>query len=490
MKAFVAASVFDKVLTAISRYNMLGPGDRVIAAVSGGADSVFLLLALKEIAPRTGATLAGVAHLNHKLRGEASDADETFVEKLAAECGVLFFRDTARVSEAPGNLEQAARRARLEFFAKLIRGGKADRIATGHTRDDQAETVLFRMLRGSGLAGLAGILPVTREGLIRPLLETPRAEIEAFLRQRGIAWQEDATNRESRFARNRIRHGLLPRLEREWNPELRASLARMAELAGEEERWWNARIRKLAQKTVVARSGGIEIAAEVLTRLSRAVSRRLVRELIRRVGRRSAEFEHVERILDLAGSPRGSGLLELPGLIVTRSFGWLRFMPRFAAAPATEAPLAVPIQAGSGFCGRYPWDGSVLCLEVIGGVGGLRQSGPPGCARLKGKGQAIAHLELRAWKDGDHYRPWGRPRDQKLKEMFQKARIPSWKRGFWPIVTNGSKILWAREFGPAADTGRGSGAGRGRGAGREWELWLRVWEEPFAGFPESATRPA
>ena len=199
---------------------MLRPGDRVAAAVSGGADSVFLLHVLAHIAPRLNVTLAGVAHLNHKLRGEASDADERFVAGLAGGLGVPFFRAEARVMEAGGNLEQAARRARIKFFETLIREGKADRIATGHTRDDQAETVLFRMLRGSGLAGLAGILPVTGEHLIRPLLETTRAEIEEFLTARGIPWREDASNADHRFARNRIRHGLLPQLEREWNPEL------------------------------------------------------------------------------------------------------------------------------------------------------------------------------------------------------------------------------------------------------------------------------
>ena len=259
MKAFVPVSVLDKVLTTISRYNMLGRGDRVIAAVSGGADSVFLFHALSAIAEKTGATVTGVAHLNHKLRGEASDADERFVAQLASRHGVAFYREEARVGGLEGNLESNARRARLGFFARLIAAGRADRIATGHTRDDQAETVLFRLLRGSGLAGLAGILPVTSEGLIRPLLDITRAEVEEFLRARSVDWREDASNRDARFARNRIRHGLLPELEREWNPGIREALGRLADLAGEEERWWAAKIERLARKLCVECDAGIEV---------------------------------------------------------------------------------------------------------------------------------------------------------------------------------------------------------------------------------------
>lgn len=469
MKAFdsVSVSVLDRVLTTISRYNMLRPGDRVVAAVSGGADSVFLFHALREIAGPVGASVAGVAHLNHHLRGEASDEDERFVAALAARHGVEFYREQDRVSQAAGNLEGNARRARLEFFARLIREGKADRVATGHTRDDQAETVLFRLLRGSGLAGLAGILPATSQGLIRPLLEVRRAEVEEFLRARGFVWREDASNRDVRFARNRIRHGLLPEMERDWNPELREALARMADLAGEEERWWQGKIarlmRRLAVEGAMDGTGGIEISADALARLPKAVSRRLVRALICKAGGGAAQFEHVEKVLGLAGSQRGSGCLELPGLAVARSFDWLRFSP---AGPVDAEAEAVRVEVP----GRCGWGDGAVCFEVA--EKPTPKLEEAGCVRLKWRGQdAAAHLELRGWREGDHYRPAGRSRDQKIQEMFQKARVPSWKRGLWPIVTNGSKILWAREFGASAEFA----AGPGRGP------WLWIWEEPAAG---------
>ena len=232
--------MLERVAATISRYSMLAPGARVIVAVSGGPDSVCLLHVLRELKVR----VTGVAHVNHKLRGEASEEDERFVAGMAREMGLQFHSTVAVCSE--GNLEQTARRARREFFHDLIRRGLADRIALGHTRDDQAETVLFRMLRGSGLAGLAGILPVTAEGLIRPLLGVTRGEVETFLRERGILWREDASNREPRFARNRIRHELLPQLKQDWNPRLTEALAHLADLAYEEERWWAAEIARLA----------------------------------------------------------------------------------------------------------------------------------------------------------------------------------------------------------------------------------------------------
>ena len=208
---------------------MLPPGARVIVAVSGGADSVCLLHVLKQLFPDA---VCGVAHFNHNWRAEASGEDERFVAQLAAP--LPFFR--AEGVPAPGNKEQNARRARLAFFK-----GLGATVALGHTRDDQAETVLFRFLRGSGLAGLSGIAP-TSNGIIRPLLDVTRAEVEQYLRARNIPWREDATNQDLSFARNRIRHVLLPQLARDWNPKITHALANLADLAYEEEQYWQSEI--------------------------------------------------------------------------------------------------------------------------------------------------------------------------------------------------------------------------------------------------------
>ncbi len=416
-------------LKTLSRYNMLPSGSRVIAAVSGGADSVCLLYVLKELVPQA---LAGVAHFNHQWRAEASDVDERFVADLAARMALPFFRAEATPGVLHDNLEQQARRDRLKFFA-----GLNATVALGHTRDDQAETVLFRFLRGSGLTGLAGIAPVGN-GIIRPLLDITRAEVEQYLRSHDIPWREDATNQDPRFARNRIRRDLLPQLTRDWNPQLPETLARLADLAYEEERYWSAEMAARGQPCV-------ELSVRTLKELPRAVARRVIRRAIAQAkgDLRRIEFDHVEAVLELERT------LHLPGLTVTRSFDWLRFAPLPAPPPAGPLEIVPP--------GTYPSpDGqSEICVEVT----QIREA-RNACATLNVEAcwfQSCSPLVLRGWRPGDHYRPAGQSRDQKVQEMFQKARVPSWRRASWPILTSEDKILWSRQFGVAEEFALPSG---------------------------------
>jgi tRNA(Ile)-lysidine synthase len=460
--------VLERVFKTISRYNMLPRGSRVIAAVSGGADSVCLLHVLAELAPEAGVQLE-VAHFNHMLRGAESDADQRFVEELAAQLGLRLHSTRAGVAAIRGNLEQAARRARQAFFASLTGDGASGRIATGHTRDDQAETVLLRLLRGSGLAGLAGILPVTSASsggasvqVVRPLLGVTRAEIVQYLLERDLAWREDSSNADLRFARNRIRHELIPQLTARWNPRLAAALAHLADLSYEEELWWRGPASPLhavqQQGTIRAecRTAGVELHAGRLAALPRAVARRTVRAAIARAkgDLRRLEFEHVEQILELAGREAGDGRVQLPGLDVRRSFEWIRLAVPGALTKSEARAVKIP--------GSYPSpDGkSLVNLEIV----------PSGTVRLEigldpdkpcvtlgaavlGLNRIPGNLQLRGWRPGDRYRPQGHARIRSVKELFAEARIPSWRRPDWPMVTCGDNILWARQFGAAAGYG-------------------------------------
>jgi tRNA(Ile)-lysidine synthase len=509
MKTLEGLSVLERVLKTISRYNMLGPAGtpetRVIAAVSGGADSVCLVNVLRELMAKehTGldARLVGIAHFNHKWRGEASDEDERFVAALAAKLDLPFYRDEAdepsrerieppcgavpldragrprpaAASERarPGgraagegarptsnNLEQSARDARREFFSRLIAEGACDRIALGHTRDDQAETVLFRILRGSGLAGLAGIHPTTADGLIRPIVDVTRVEVEEYLRGRGIAWREDQSNGDLKFARNRIRHELLPQLARDWNPKIGEALAHLGDLAFEEERWWSVNLHHAAAgenacptATIACPTNTTEFQVDRLKALPRSVARRVIRQAIKRAkgDLRGIEFEHVENVvetvLDGLARPRGG----VPGVEVAASFGLLRIAPSNALHAAID-PVTISIP------GTYATAEGSIRLEIV--PMGFANDETPGTACANLKAELAGPIVLRGWRSGDHYRPVGKARDQKLKEMFQSARIPSWRRQGWPILESAGKILWAREFGAAEEFAANAGTGR------------------------------
>lgn len=422
---------------------MLPSGARVIAAVSGGPDSVCLLHLLRELAPQA---LVGVAHFNHQLRGEESEEDERFVAALAGSFNLPFHRATAQVG--PGNLEQNARRARRAFFRDLIQQGAADRIALGHTLDDQAETVLFRLLRGSGLSGLAGVLPITTEGLIRPLLEVRRDEVRAYLSEHRIAWREDSSNQSPQFARNRIRYSLLPELVRDWNPQIATALAQLADVAYEEEVWWAAELAR-NDSALIATPGSVELATPSVAHMPRALLRRLIRHAIRlsRGTLTGIDYAHIEQVVALATAESGSARVTLPGLTAVRSFDWMRL-----SAPSPRPNLDV-VQVTHP--GNYSWPQSKPLIQLE--ISNRSQVGDP-CDTLD--------LELRGWRAGDLYQPLGFKHATKLKELFQKARVPSWRRASWPIITSKGKILWAKEFGPAVEQ-----------AGKD--LKVRIREIPF-----------
>jgi tRNA(Ile)-lysidine synthase len=319
---------------------LVRPGERLGVAVSGGADSVALFRLLAECKDELGIVLS-VVHFNHKLRGADSDADEAFVHGLAEVHGVpihLASGETrAYATEHKISIETAARELRYAFFAQSLNSG-LDKIATAHTIDDQAETVLMRLLRGAGTRGLAGIYPVHSDlQIVRPLLEFCRADVEQYLRSLGQSWRADETNTDPQFTRNRIRHELLPMLARDYNPAIMEALARTADVARDEEAFWDAETKRLAPSVIregkPVRGGGrthplvkeVGIDIDALLKQPVALQRRLIRVAALEAGV-SLDIIHTEAALKVA---RGeTKACELPGgWRLERSFGELRFTP-------------------------------------------------------------------------------------------------------------------------------------------------------------------
>ncbi|HXI42174.1 MAG TPA: tRNA lysidine(34) synthetase TilS [Bryobacteraceae bacterium] len=447
--------MLERVAEIITRYSMFQTGQRVAVAVSGGADSTCLLHVLFELAPRWNLHLS-VIHLDHKLRGEESSEDARFVEQMAAALGLPFTRtevDVAKLARERGeNLEQLARQVRRRFFLDHLRAGPADRVALGHTRSDQAETVLFRFLRGSGTAGLAGIRPVTDDGFVRPLITIDRADVAQFLRDRKIAWREDSSNASLEFDRNRIRLELLPMLAREWNPAIAETLAHTADWALAEEAYWQTEIARLAGQQLLVKPPAVFFRADELQALPEAAARRLARRAIEivRGDLRGIGFAHIAAVLELASQQEGDGRLQVPGVDVYRSFEWIRLAPpgidrletrnfRYTAVVPGRVPL--------------PEGGSAVLLELIENKSftEMPESGYNGLMGCLDWDRISGALEVRNWRPGDQYRPVGHAGGERIKLLFQQARIPLWERRSWPVITSGNEIIWARRFGPAAD---------------------------------------
>jgi tRNA(Ile)-lysidine synthase len=425
---------------------MLEGARQVGVAVSGGADSIGLLHVLGELAGEYGIALS-VVHVDHCLRGDESRGDAEFVQEWAERLGLRCHSSVVDVAAAGGNLEQEARRARLAFFHELIGKGEVDRVATGHTRSDQAETVLFRLLRGAAGAGLSGIRPVAAPGLIRPLVAIGREEVREYLRQRGLPWREDSSNLSLDFARNRIRQELMPLLAREWNPAIEEALAHTADWAYEEESREAAETARLAGELFSGDGSSVLIRADALGAQSRAVARRLVRLAVERVkgDTRSVSFDHIEATLALAEDAEG-GRVSLPGVTVCRSFDWMRFaVPR----PPCEWQAPAPVPG----CVPLPGGNLSISLEIV------DNSETFGSSHSVYNGREMGCLDwnrlpdsrlLRSWQHGDRYQPLGSTGDTKLKDLFQKARVPVWERDGWPVLEAGDRIAWSRRFGTAA----------------------------------------
>ena len=433
----------------IQKHQMLTSRERVLAGVSGGADSVCLALVLKEL----GLDVA-VAHVNHGLRGAESDTDEEFTKELAGTLGVPFFATKVALSgpapaasalwlsrrPLPGgeaNLEAAGREARRQFFIETARRRGYTKIALAHTRNDRVETFLMNLLRGAGSEGLVSMAPVSGN-TIRPLIETGRNEVEAYLTENNQSWRTDSSNFDLGFARNRLRHAVIPELESRFNPSLIQTLARTVEILEAEDAWMRAVADQWLSEHGRKEENDFLIPAAELKSAPAGLVRRILRTVLRLAGSglRDVSFGHIEAVRALLEEGKSGKFVQIPGgLQAAREFGRLVFRQAPAAWADYTYELKIPGEV------HIPEVGKVFRAEIV-EIEANQALGQ----RVFVDGESIGpYVTIRNWKPGDYYRPVGLPAG-KLKKLFQRARIPRGHRMRWPVIVADSTIVWVASF--------------------------------------------
>lgn len=432
----------------------MGAGDRVAAAVSGGADSVALLRLLLEVRSELGIVLS-IAHVNHKLRGEESDEDERFVRELALRHGLEL-----HVSEAPldparnSGIEAAARKLRYDFFRQLARQDRVVKFATAHTLDDQAETVLLRIFRGTGVRGLSGIHPrlvLDDEGedktrvvaeVVRPLLQFRRVELQEFLWERGQAWREDSSNRDLGFLRNRVRHVLLPVLLENFGAATVENLADLAEIARAEEEQWEhmeGDVRAFGIGAEDRKPYALPLEPGLLS-LPLAASRRMVRNWLEAsVAGSGISFRLIEEVLDLARGPAGKKIELSGGHVLRRRQNDLHLERALDELEPASYEYSLPVP------GHIEIRELGTRIEAV-----LVDTSPawkPGDDSLLDAGRMPKQLLLRNWRAGDRFWPAHTAAARKVKELLSHRHATGREKKLWPVaVAEGSGLVWMRGF--------------------------------------------
>jgi tRNA(Ile)-lysidine synthase len=444
-------NITDSVRRTIRNHGLLPSGSRVAIALSGGADSVALLCALRELAESERFHVVGAAHLNHQLRGADADADAEFCRNLTAALGVRFDVERADVAalarEMGLSVEHAAHTVRHAFFDRAAARLGATAIAVAHTKDDQAETFLLRLLRGAGPRGLSGIHP--RSGIVvRPLIDTSRSDVRAFLHAAGIAFREDASNADVSIPRNRIRHELLPLLDARFAPGIVDVLDRAAAIAREDADYIEDAARAAAARLISRTPRGVELDADALMAEPPAIARRVIR-LAQQMTAGADHFigfdagEAVRRFV----VSKSTGQLDLAGhrvnrrggaVVLTESRGREKPAPAadFIYQLAVPGEVAVPEAACAISADMKPVPAGRSAREVW-HLAGRSDEAVIEARRLAGP------LAVRNRRPGDSFRPLGLNGRKTLQDFFVDAKIERFEREITPVIVDSAgQIVW------------------------------------------------
>ncbi len=418
----------------IKRFNMLSSGETVVVGVSGGADSLGLLYILAEIEEYNLKLI--VSHINHGIRPEEGKRDARFVGEVARRLSLPFEIREANAPEFKRisnlSLEEAARILRYGFFKEVLSKYRAQKIATAHTLDDQAETVLMRIIRGSGASGLSGIPPVSEGYIIRPLIETPRSEIEDYLRAKGIKWVEDSTNTATDFLRNRIRHELIPRLQ-EYNPRVKEALSRTADILRAQEGFIRSRAKNWFEYVFGSTEGEMVGSISHYRLIPEALRSEFLRMAIEKIkgNLREISFVHIDSVDGLLLSETPSGEISLPdGIVVAK--GYDLFLITRGSELRREFSYAI-LSPGK-------WDFPEFECEIE-----IVEAESLGNDRFIGVFDADSvefPIIVRNFCPGDRFIPLGMKTPKKLKRFFIDEKIPKFFRNRIPIFSSRGEIMW------------------------------------------------
>jgi len=433
--------LISRILTFSEEYEMLPETGLVLACVSGGADSMCMLEVLRHISYEYGYSIA-VAHYNHELRGDQSDRDETFVMETCEEHGIPFYSgrgDVAVFAKKRGlSIEEAARDMRYEFFFNTAELTGAVKIATAHTMDDNAETMLINLARGAGANGMSGIPPV-RDTVIRPLLHTTREEVMTFIDEREIRYVEDSTNDLDIFTRNKVRNSIIP-LIKEINPRFNEAASTASEIFRSDEDF----ISDIADLFIRDCCVGLTADAADLAVLPFSVSSRVVRKLYGG----NLSFNHVKDVLALCSGTNPSASLSLPGMVVFREYDRVIFDANPKESDDEFAPVVLSV--GNSFI-LLGLGLKITCQSVIYDDNMSKSDVHTTFTTFLFKSiDLCGKMSVRSRREGDTIKQKGRNSTKTLKKLFIEKKIPVRKRNLIPIISDDEGVLGVYKLGVSA----------------------------------------
>ncbi len=437
-------SVLQQVMDTICEYGMIDKGDRILAAVSGGADSVCMLHVLNTLKKTMGFDIY-CAHLNHCLRGDAADNDEKFVIELCESLDIPVFTKlvdvAALAAEKKLTTEEAGRLARYDFFKELSQKYKICKTATAHNSDDNAETVLMRIIRGTGTDGLKGISYIREDGVIRPLLDISRADIEAYCRGNNLSFCTDSTNSDNDYTRNKIRNELLPFIEQNFNPNIKESLCRLARNASEDADFLNSYAERLYARLCNPLPGEkpVTLHIESLRMVDKSIAARVLK--IAADGAKPGirlEKKHIYGLFELMTKQTGASINLPDGLDASVQYGWLSFADKNSAVDVVE-------EADGFFTEIAPLQ--TVLVEALGKHISLRIENAKEY-KCKVNETAISYdlvdgqmLFLRNRRSGDRIVWFPDGKTKKIKNILIDAKIPKQDRDRIPLLCTGTEVL-------------------------------------------------